>query len=500
MKNWMQLKSGTDIRGVAVAENEGAVELTEKATETIGKSYISWLSSQQDKPKRRLEVGVGMDSRITGEKLKKALLTGLAACGASVYDCGLASTPAMFMSTVLADYEYDGAIMITASHLPYNRNGFKFFTSEGGLEEEDIESILTIADQKDFSLTEEQGTIKEIDLISGYAQYLVNKIRSEVKGDQSEPLAGFNIVVDAGNGAGGFFTEEILEPLGADTSGSQFLQPDGYFPNHVPNPENEAAMEAIRKTVVDNKADLGIIFDTDVDRAAVVDSEGQIINKNKLIALASAIVLEDYPGAMIVTDSVTSKGLQQFIEEKLGGHHHRFKRGYKNVINEAVRLNKAGKEASLAIETSGHAAFKENYFLDDGAYLIAKILIKMANLQLEAGASISNLIADLHEAEITEEYRMTIQRDDFQAYGEQILNTLKDYVQEIEDWEVAPKNYQGIRVNCGGKDWFLLRLSLHDPVLVLNMESENEENFVAVKEKLITFLQKFKDVDSTLLT
>jgi phosphomannomutase len=102
-----------------------------------------------------------------------------------------------------------------------------------------------------------------------------------------------------------------------------------------------------------------------------------------LIALISAIILEEHSNSIIVTDSITSNGLKEFIEEKLGGVHHRFKRGYKNVINEAIRLNKEGKESYLAIETSGHAALKENYFLDDGAYLIAKILIKMAKLKLE---------------------------------------------------------------------------------------------------------------------
>ena len=158
-----------------------------------------------------------------------------------------------------------------------------------------------------------------------------------------------------------FFAYKVLEVLGANVSSSQFTEPDGTFPNHIPNPENKEAMDSIRNTVLANNADIGIIFDTDVDRAAIVDSNGMEINKNALIALISSIILEEHPKSVIVTDSVTSTGLGEFISN-LGGVHHRFKRGYRNVINEAIRLNKEGKECYLAIETSGHAAFKRKLF------------------------------------------------------------------------------------------------------------------------------------------
>src|SRR5699024_5963392 len=139
------------------------------------------------------------------------------------------------------------------------------------------------------------------------------------------------------------------------------------------------AMKSITDATLKNNADMGIIFDTDVDRAAIVGSNGKPINKNALIALISKIILKEHPESTIVTDSVTSNGLAEFIEEN-AGIHHRFKRGYKNVINESIRLNEEGIESYLAIETSGHAALKENYFLDDGAYLVSKILMEAAKL------------------------------------------------------------------------------------------------------------------------
>ncbi|MFP4371606.1 MAG: phosphomannomutase/phosphoglucomutase [Halanaerobium sp.] len=497
--NWEKLLSGTDVRGKAIAADDNKkVNLTEEAAVGIGFSFVKWLSKKLNKDSQDIEAAVGHDSRLSADKIQKALAGGMMLAGGTVYSAGLASTPAMFMSTVLEGHRYDGAIMITASHLPFDKNGFKFFTESGGLEKEDVIEILKIAaDSEGEFLNKKLQTaesLKKIDLISDYAEHIKTVIRENLSSevDQQKPLADFKILVDAGNGSGGFFAEKILEDLGADTAGSQFLEPDGNFPNHAPNPEDKEAMHSIQKAVLENNADLGIIFDTDVDRAAVVDSSGQEINRNKLIALASSIILENNPGAAIVTDSVTSVGLKDFIENKLGGVHHRFKRGYKNVINEAKRLEAEGINAPLAIETSGHAAFKENYFLDDGAYLVAKVLVKMANLKAEENKKIGDLISDLEEAEIKKEYRMTIELDDFKDYGQQILADLKEFIKKIEGWELAPKNYQGVRVNCGDNDWFLLRMSLHDPVLVLNLECDQEESLNFILNKIKEFLSNYE--------
>ena len=501
---WEKLLSGTDVRGKAIETESGKVNLTKEAAVGIGFSFVSWLAEKLDLNSSELKIAVGHDSRLSADKLKKALAEGMNLAGAKVYNADLASTPAMFMSTVLKGHQYQGAVMITASHLPFDKNGFKFFTREGGLEKEDVIKILKIAaanEDKFFDKPDYNKNVEDINLIKDYAEHIKSIIRDNLnsKVDQKQPLANFKIVVDAGNGSGGFFASEILEALGADTEGSQFLNPDGNFPNHAPNPEDKQAMHSIQKAVLESKADLGIIFDTDVDRAAVVDSSGREINRNRLIALASTIVLENDPGATIVTDSVTSVGLKDFIENKLGGVHHRFKRGYKNVINEAKRLEAEGVNAPLAIETSGHAAFKDNYFLDDGAYLVAKVLIKMANLNAVDGSKIGDLIADLKEAEIKEEYRMKIRLDDFKEYGQNILADLKDYIKGIEDWEIAPKNYQGVRVNCGGSDWFLMRMSLHDPVLVLNIECDKKEELDFILKKIKDFLVKYDKVNSETL-
>ena len=250
-------------------------------------------------------------------------------------------------------------------------------------------------------------------------------------------------------------------------------------------------MDAICKGVLDSNADLGIIFDTDVDRAAVVDRNGKSINRNALIALMSAIVLKDYPNSTIVTDSVTSVGLKKFIESK-GGKHHRFMRGYKNVINEAIRLNKEGTEAHLAIETSGHCALKENYFLDDGAYLVTKVLILFAELRKE-GKDLEDLIGSLEEPVESIEVRGKINDQDFKAYGNQVLEDFRDYMNTVEGWSAETPNYEGVRVNCEKEEgWCLVRLSLHDPVMVINIESNLSDGCEKIEKKLFDFLSKYK--------
>jgi len=501
MNNWLQLKSGTDIRGTAISDDKSQLQLYPETARKIGFSFACWLKKRINKQTRDIKISVGKDPRLSGDMLKKHLIKGLLAAGVNVFDCGLASTPAMFMSTILKNHCYEGAVMITASHMPMDQNGFKFFTEKGGLEGEDITDILKIAAEDNFSSCGEKRNVHRIDILADYSDYLKDKIRNLITDDlnSQKPLADFNIILDAGNGSGGFFVEQILEPLGADTSGSQFLEPDGRFPHHIPNPENKKALESITDAVDREGADLGIIFDTDVDRAAVVDSNGQPINRNRLIALASAIILHGNPGAAVVTDSVTSAGLTEFIEKKLNGKHHRFKRGYKNVINEAIRLNEQGIYTPLAIETSGHAAFQENYFLDDGAYLVVRILSEMVNLKIK-GKKISDLISDLKEPQIADEFRMKIDRNEFKKYGKNVISDLELYVKNQENWEVPADNYEGLRVNCGANDWFLLRLSLHDPVMVLNIECDSKNKYNDIKEKLRNFLTSYEALKDGLLT
>ena len=337
-----------------------------------------------------------------------------------------------------------------------------------------------------------------------------------------KPFSGLKIVVDAGNGAGGFFAERLLEPLGADITGSRFLEPDGRFPNHQPNPENAEAMRSICDAVTETGADFGIIFDTDVDRAgAVLPSDGGVIalDRNRLIALMTAILVRQYGPITVVTDSITSTGLTDFINS-LGCRHHRFKRGYRNVINEAKRLlalEEAAKKAKeetdaefanailadaifanaiFAMETSGHGALRENYFLDDGAYIIVKLLVALVEARRE-GKTLNELIANLKEPCESAEARLNV-LDDTADYTAAVLETVEKHFSNLPGFEIVQPNYEGVRVNADethGNGWFLVRRSLHDPLMPCNIESNSVGGMRLIAAELYNALRAFDKLE-----
>lgn len=489
--DWKKLQNGSDIRGVALEGVPGEnPNITPEVTSIIAKAFIKWLVKRTKAD--LVSIAIGMDSRLSGPMLKQAFIDGAVETGITIYDCGLASTPAMFMTTVDKKLAVTGGVMITASHLPFNRNGIKFFTKDGGLEKADIAEILDIANRGELPVDRAGGKCVEYDFMARYKAHLVEYIRSEVKADSfRRPLDGLRIIVDAGNGTGGFFVD-VLEELGANTTGSQFTEPDGHFPNHIPNPEDRKAMASVCQAVVKNNADLGIIFDTDVDRSAIVLRKGAPINRNSLIALIAAIILKEHPGSTIVTDSVTSDGLAEFIIQH-GGKHHRFKRGYKNVIDEGIRLNKSGEECWLAIETSGHCALRENFFLDDGAFLVAKLIVQAARMRKD-GKELQDLISSLRQPAESVEVRFKVNADDVAEYSQAVLDRVSTVAPTIDGWKVVCPNYEGVRVSCTNEDeqgWFLLRKSLHDPVLPLNIESDLNGGVEVIRQKLLEVLRPF---------
>ncbi|KAL9269608.1 putative phosphoglucosamine mutase [Drosera capensis] len=322
-----RLQNGSDVRGVALEGEKGReVDLTPNAVESIAESFGEWLTDKLEVEHGRtveggVKVSVGRDPRISGARA--ALFSGLSRAGCIAFDMGLATTPACFMSTVLAPFQYDESIMIwnyayfttttdyrvgtstalwtigvlplTASHLPYTGNGLKSFTRGGGLTSPEVEVICDraarkYANQQARASTSIPACPSRDDFMSVYSQHLRDIIKERVNHPLQcdTPLEGFQIIVNAGNGSGGFFTKDVIDKLGANTIGLLHLDPDGMFPNQIPNPEDKTAMALTRAAVLENSADLGIVFDTDVDCSGVVDSKGKPINGDKLIALMSA--------------------------------------------------------------------------------------------------------------------------------------------------------------------------------------------------------------------
>ncbi|MEF9877934.1 MAG: phosphomannomutase/phosphoglucomutase [Clostridia bacterium] len=494
--DYRKLKSGSDVRGVAIGED---ARLTVDAAKTLGMAFARYVAEKAEKPITEISIALGRDSRISGPELLKATAEGITAAGAQAVDYGMCTTPAMYMAILTEGFCPNGSIMLTASHHPWQLNGLKFFLPEGGIGFHELDEVLEMAQSLEKTEAVGTGSLIQKPFLPTYENHLKQLIVNEIDPEVQKPLLGLQVVVDAGNGAGGFYAA-MLEELGAWIEGSQFLEPDGHFPNHIPNPEDPAAMASISAAVKRVGADLGIIFDADCDRAAIVDHTGKEINRNRLIAMISAILLDEMPGATIVTDSVTSSGLSDFIKE-WGGEHYRYKRGYRNVIDEAIRLNGADINCPLAIETSGHAALRDNHFLDDGMYLVTLLLIKAMQLK-QQGETLSKLLDGLREPVESVEIRLAVQTEDFATTAKRAIEYVMEYASEHEDWHIAPDNREGVRISFDADGelnsaWFLLRLSVHDPVMPLNAESDVPGGVKLVLGKLLEALSDVEGVELT---
>ncbi len=503
----------------------------------LGQALADWLEARGAPPEAggpTRKVALGRDPRLSGPSMEAAMAAGLASRGLAVATCGLATTPAMFLACVHPAHRFDAGVMITASHLPFNRQGFKFFTSDGGFEKADIAALLAgataahaaaaaaaadpslvvtsatapppdgVATLVSSALATPPGLVTPLDFMPVYAAHLRAIIAAGIGVPEADkPLAGVRVVVDAGNGAGGFLATDVLAPLGADTAGSQYLDPDGTFPNHIPNPEDATAMRAGVAMVRSSRADLGIVLDTDVDRSAVVASSGEPVNGNRYIALMADIVLKKYPGTVVVTDSVTSDGLGDYIRAR-GGVHLRFKRGYRNVIGKGIEINGAGggggPRCELMMETSGHGAMAENAYLDDGTYSASQIVIAVAKAKRAGGRTdvAAGPLADLVEPADSVEFRLRLVDPDFQAAAARVLAAFHDWVAggaAGPEWSLEPENCEGWRARVdeagagGGRGWALLRGSLHDPLLVLNAESSLAHGTCAIVGQVLAFFE-----------
>ncbi len=463
--SWLRLRSGSDIRGPEA-------QLTDARVEKLGYAFACWLARRTGRTPDTLRLAVGRDARASGERLKAALTRGITAADTDVLDCGMCAAPALFMTVEAGQEPADGAIMVTAAVNAPGMNGFKFITAGGGLKPAEVSEILSLS----LNVEVPERLVVKWDARSQHRAALQHAAARWLEDDALKPLLGMKVIVDARGSVGADYAR-FLEELGVETEGS--LRPeDGGEPLAILSPEDPATLDAVARSVLERRADLGVVFSADGDRAAIVDDAGKAVSRNRLIALIAAILLEAAPGATIVTDSVTSTGLSAFIAE-WGGVHYRFKRGYRNVIDEAVRLNAEGIDCPLAIETSGHAAFQENDFLDDGMYLATRVICEALNRKRE-GQTLWSLIDDLQEPVESAEIRLPIL--DFEDWepeeeAQEIVEKLLSHTLTHPEWQMAPDNREGVRITFnldGGVNnaWLQLRMSVHDPVMVLNAESD----------------------------
>jgi len=420
-----------DIRGI-VGETLG-----EDDARAIGRGFGTLIRRAGGK-----RVAVGYDGRTSSPILEAALVEGLNASGIDAVRIGLGPTPMLYFAE--ATLEVDGGIEITGSHNPANYNGFKMVFQNGPFFGADIQRLGAMAIAGDWDTG--TGTSEQVDIADAYVDRLV---ASHAGGE-------FRIGWDAGNGAAGDIVEKLVARLPGEHF-TLFTDIDGSFPNHHPDPTDEANLADLKKLVADNNLDFGVAFDGDGDRIGAIDGTGRVIWGDQLLSIYSEPVLKKDPGATIIADVKASQALYDRIAE-LGGKPLMWKTGHSLIKS---KMKETG--CPLAGEMSGHVFFAQDYYGFDDALYAAVQLISAAHT---LGKSVTELRGEMLDMINTPEMRFQVDESRKFAVIDEVLARLSADGANVNDTD-------GARVNTED-GWWLLRASNTQDVLVARAEAKSE--------------------------
>jgi phosphomannomutase / phosphoglucomutase len=400
---------------------------------------------------------VGRDCRISGQRVRDDLVRGLVSTGLAVHDVGMVPTPLLYFAVHRGDH--GGGVQVTGSHNPPEFNGFKMMLGKRTLHGDDIEVLRTMIEAEDFVTGE--GAVVEAPITDDYLDYVVDNITLGPR-----PL---RIVVDGGNGVAGPTAVALYERLGVEVIG-RFIEPDGTFPNHHPDPTTVETVAIMADAVHETRVDLAIGFDGDGDRIGVVDDAGDVQWGDKLMILFARAVLAERPGATIVSEVKCSKTLYDDIA-KHGGNGIMWRTGHSPI---KAKMKETG--AALGGEMSGHIFFEHRWFgFDDALYAGARLL----ELLSHDTRTIGQMLADVPVTYVTPEIRLD-------CPDEVKFDVVARIVSRLQaDHEVI--DIDGARVNFPD-GWGLVRASNTQPVLVMRAEATSEarrDEIQAMLEALI---------------
>lgn len=393
------------------------------------------------------KVLIGMDVRLSSEEIYNNLAKGINDAGADVYFSGLTTTPMIYWAT--AKFGFDASVMITASHNPSIYNGLKISTTNAlpvGFDS-GLKKLLDMATNEVITPTKFKGRIIEFGFIQEYLKFL-----SPYKPD----LKDIKIAIDCSNGMGSLLIKELL-----GTNHIYLYDTlDGTFPNHEPNPLEPQNVEDLKKAVLDNRCDLGIIFDGDADRVMFTDEKGQFIQPDLMIAILADYYSSKGIKGKALQDIRTSKSVTEHVE----------KAGFKMDIWRVGRAYAALKlreiDGIFGGELAGHYYFKDFYY-SDSAYLAALIILGEISKARSRGVTVSQLINSITKYYGTGEINYHINDKD------QAINKV---VEELTICEKPVKvhDFDGFRVEY--EDWwFNIRPSNTEPYLRLIIEAKSIE-------------------------
>lgn len=447
-----------DIRGRAEGDD---APLTPQAAKLIGRAFGTYLDRIEDKAL----VVVGRDNRRTSPALAKAVIEGLQASGVRVIDLRMVSTPLVYWYAV--KHGDCGGIMVTGSHLAPDQNGFKLCIGARNVWGDGLRVLQTIIETDDFNSGYVASTVKDNPLVD-YMVELIPRLTMPRK---------LKVVVDGGNGTGGYFGPRLLRAWGHHVT-ELYCELDGAYPNHQPDPQDPDNMRDLAAKVVERGADIGIAFDGDADRMGVVDDEGKMMAADRVLALLARDMLTRNPGAAVVADVLSSQVLFDEVV-RAGGMPIMWASGH-----SLVKAQMAAVGALLGGEMSGHIFLAEDYYGFDDAYLAVGRLL---NLIGTAQIPLSSLNASLPTLYSTPEYRPHC--------PDELKNEVIAAVRAKLSDQGEVTSVDGVRVKFK-RGWGLLRASNTEPVLSLRFEGETEADAHAYRDLFVSVLADFPQVEA----
>ena len=430
-----------DIRGIV------GKTLFEADALAIGRTFGTILRRDGGKT-----VAVGRDGRLSSDAMEAALIAGLTASGCDVVRIGLGPTPMLYFAE--ATLAVDAGIMITGSHNPGDYNGFKMVKRHLSFFGADIQTLGKMAATGDWDMG--TGATSFHDIEDDYIARLL----------QGFDGRSFRIGWDAGNGAGGRIIEKLTKLIPGEHH-LLYTEIDGRFPNHHPDPTEEANLADLKALVAEKGLDFGLAFDGDADRIGAVDGLGRVIWGDQILSILAEPVLKALPGSTIIADVKASQALYDRIAE-LGGQPLMWKTGHSLI---KTKMKETG--SPLAGEMSGHIFFKHEWYGFDDAIYAGLRLIRAVT---ELGGSL-NALKDAMPAMInTPELRFQVDESrKFAVIGE-VLARLKADGAQIDRTD-------GARVNTDD-GWWLLRASNTQDVLVARAEAKDDAGLARLMDQI----------------
>ncbi len=448
-----------DIRGLVTGDDP---DLTPEFALLVGKAYGSYM--QREHAIER--VYIGCDNRASSPGLKNALIEGIASTGLDVTDVGEVLTPTVYYATS-SHGQNSGGIMVTGSHLSTDFNGIKMAHGKLALYGDQIQALLKII-QTDAFETGSGAVTHDPDMI--------HRHMAVIKDHVSMGERKLKVVVDAGNGLSGMYVPPVMEALGVEVV-CLFCEPDGTFPNHLPNPENPELTKDLEAAVVEHKADLGIGFDGDSDRCGTIDEHGHHVAADRLVALLARDLLTRHPGAKIVFDVKSSQVLPDEIK-KHGGVPIMWMSGH-----SLMKAKMHEVEALLGGEVSGHIFIGEDYYGFDDAPLVA---LKILEILSKTEEPFSELLAEMPKLHATPE--IILPTPDAEKWG--ITETLAAKLKaeyEVVDVDGARALFE--------EGWGLVRPSNTQPAITLRFEAYTKPAIVDYMTMFNAMLKAYPAVE-----